>query len=105
MEAGSSSASQPPFTADQGSSTLIAAKVKPSSEPLSKKLEDLEAIIKSGDQLEKNKIIDSLTDEVMKHLVEDCVNDVPSRGEKASSSPKKDSQDNSQPNHDVYYID
>ena len=70
MEAGPSSSSQPPFTnADKSSSTLIAAKVKPSSEPFTKKLEDLEAIIKSGDQLEKDKIIDSLTDEVMKHLV------------------------------------
>ena len=52
-------------------------------------------MIKSGDSEDRQKIIDSLTDEVMKSLVDDCVNDVPQRGEKAASkSPKKDQSDN-----------
>ena len=77
--------------------------MKPSSELTQLKLDEIETLLRSGQASEKDKIVESLTDEMMKQLISDCVNDIPSR--KAKSSAKDSSQTASQPNHDVYYID
>ena len=96
-------APQASISASLDSSTLVQAKVKPIDEAPKLKLEDIEKKIKSGDQAEKDKIIDSLTDDFMKMLLQESVTELPSR--KPKDEKAADAQKGDQPNHDVYYID
>lgn len=69
------------------------------------KLDDL----KLDDPQEREAIVDQLTQELMKSLLVDCVEELPSRTGKGSTKEKSEEGTSSsgigQQNHDVYYID
>ena len=103
---GSSSASG--FTLDiSQSTTLIDAKMKPSVVKTlqSMNLDELDQLFKSGDLSDKNKIIESITDGVMKHLLADCTDDVTKLSRTQKEAGQSDASGAAGQSHDVYYVD
>ena len=102
---GGSSASG--FTLDiNQSSTLVDAKTRPSADKTfqSMNLDELDKLLKSGDASNKDKIIEQVTEGVMKQLLADCTDDVTKLSRSQKETGQNDASGSGQ-SHDVYYVD